>query len=205
MNLNKSLSTVLLIAANCWLATYAQAPAKPPAQAVATSIAKPPAPHFHVCEGTFALCTFSQCKPITQKGKIVGFNCTCPVRNSEYSVGEMTCDEAKAKISPDGQKMQMRSRYSPISTYSRCTNSRPWAMCLDSLCTTETTGATTAECACLAKHSQGDYLVQPETNQCTAGHLSSATVVDLDQITDFLETQPNLTPAPFTVVNTTPK
>ena len=52
---------------------------------------------------------------------------------------------------------------------------------------------------------QGDYLVKPGTDQCSNGAISSATVDDLDQITDFLETNPNLHPVDLTVVNVQPK
>ncbi len=48
-------------------------------------------------------------------------------------------------------------------------------------------------------------MVQPGTDQCSNGAISSATVVDLDQITDFLETQPNLVPNDIKVVNVLPK
>lgn len=47
---------------------------------------------------------------------------------------------------------------------------------------------------------QGDYLVQSE---CTKGIISSATVDDLDGITDYLETQDQskIKVLPFTVLN----
>jgi hypothetical protein len=78
-------------------------------------------------------------------------------------------------------------------------------MCLDSPCIIDKTEKNRANCTCSAVQGQGDYLLEPGTDQCTKGALSSATVVDLDQITDFLETQPNLPPPDFTVTNVKPK
>ena len=101
---------------------------------------------------------------------------------------------------------QVMSRYHPITTYSRCSNNRQWAMCLDSPCTIDPTNPADktkpqkAQCKCSVTSGQ-DWLVKPGTAQCTNGLISSATVVDLDQITDYLETHPELHIPNFSVVN----
>ncbi len=74
-------------------------------------------------------------------------------------------------------------------------------MCLDSPCVIDKNDKTKAQCTCPPVQGQGDYLVAPGTDACTAGIVSSATVVDLDTITDFLEIQDKLVPSDFTVVN----
>jgi hypothetical protein len=159
---------------------------------------------FQVCHKEYALCTFSQCGKIA--GQQTTTTCTCEVRQ-DFSVGR-ECDGPTPL--PDGGT-QVMSRYHPISTYSRCSNKRPWAMCLDSRCTVDKaaqddkTKPVRASCECGVESGKGDYLVQPGTAQCTNGVISSATVDDLDQITDFLENHPNLHIPNFTVVNIVPK
>lgn len=147
------------------------------------------------------MCTFSACEPITILETPLLYSCGCEVRRDEWSVGAKSCEPVKEV--PEGQLI--RSRYHPIKSYVRCSNSRPWAMCLDSPCIIDKNDKTKAKCTCSVVQNQGDYLVEPDTNQCTNGALSSATVLDLDQITDFLETQPNLLPPNMKVVNVTPK
>jgi len=162
--------------------------------ALSQTPAKDPAP-FQVCHGTYALCTFSQCGEV--QGKQPTVFCACRVRQ-DYSVG--TECEGPTK-NPEGQTM-VRSRYHPIDSYARCTNNKPWAMCLDAPCVVDKDDKddkTKANCACAVLQDQGDYLVQ---SGCPTGIISSATVLDLDTITDFLETQDNILPVPdFKVVN----
>lgn len=167
-----------------------------------TALAQVPAKAgFQACKGTYALCTFSSCKPIVILGSPLLYSCACEVHRNEWSVGAKSCEPVKDIA--EGQFI--RSRYHPITTYARCSNNRPWAMCLDSPCIIDKTNPAKAKCTCSAVQGQGDYLVSPGTDQCINGVLSSATVVDLDQITDFLETQPNLLPPDIKVVNVKPK
>jgi hypothetical protein len=180
------ISTALLMAVSCGTAAFAQTAGKSP---------------FIVCKSTYALCTFSACKSISTPGQPPQFSCTCPVHHEEYSAGEKPCQPVKN--TPLGQSI--KSRYHPIKTYSRCTNNRDWAMCLDSPCIIDKTNPAIAQCICSAQHGQGDYVVKPGTDQCTRGAVSSATVDELDQITDYIQTQPNLLPFNFVVVNVTPK
>lgn len=184
MNWKNVLSMALLTLTSLSLTTFAQNPA---------------GPQFKVCKSTYALCTFSACEPTKILGTPMLFSCACDVRHDEWSVGAQGC-EPPQKV-PEGQLI--RSRYHPIKTYARCTNNRPWAMCLDSPCIIDEKHPDKAKCTCSMVQGQGDYLVKPGTNQCSEGALSSATVLDLDQITDFLETQPDLLPPDIKVVNVT--
>jgi hypothetical protein len=161
---------------------------------------------FQVCHDEYALCTFSECGRVQVLGAEATTMCTCRIQN-DFSVGKECAGPTKLG---NGQT-QVMSRYHPITTYSRCTNSRQWAMCLDSPCTIDPTNPADknkpqqAQCKCSVVSGQGDWLVQPETDQCTSGLISSATVVDLDQITDYLETHRELHIPNFTVVNVSPK
>jgi hypothetical protein len=75
-------------------------------------------------------------------------------------------------------------------------------MCLDSPCVVDENDKndkTKANCACSVEQGKGDYLVR---GGCPTGIISSATVLDLDTITDFLERQDKISPVPdFKVVN----
>ena len=186
MNLKRMLSAAVLMVVVCNITALAQSSAKS---------------EFIVCQSTFALCVFAQCKPIKELETTLLFSCTCNVQVGE-SVGAHPCEEMK-KV-PEG--LLIRSRYAPgFKTYARCSNNRPWAMCLDSPCVMDKPNSPQAKCTCPIVQGQGDYMVQPGTDQCSNGAISSATVDDLDQITDFLETQPNLLPKDIQVVNVLPK
>ena len=186
MNLKRILSSALLMVTINSIAALAQSSAKS---------------EFIVCQSEFALCVFAQCKPIKELETTLLFSCTCSVQTGE-SVGAHPCEEKK-KV-PEGELI--RSRYAPgFKSYARCSNNRPWAMCLDSPCIIDKANPAQAQCTCPMVQGQGDYMVQPGTDQCSNGAISSATVVDLDQITDFLETQPNLVPNDIKVVNVLPK
>jgi len=188
MNLEKMLSTALLLVTSFSMTAMAQSPAKS---------------EFQLCKGIFALCTYVQCEPIMILETPLLFSCTCNVHNDDWSVGMKAC-QGKKEVPGKGQLI--RSRYYPnFTTYSRCSNNRPWAMCLDSPCIIDKNDKTKAQCTCPVVQGQGDYLVQPGTDQCSNGPISSATVDDLDQITDFLETRSELPPPNLTVVNVKPK
>jgi hypothetical protein len=178
----------LSMVAGCCLTALSQAPAADPGS-------------FMVCHNEYALCTFAQCGSVQVQGAQATTMCACNVLKN-LSVGKECAGPTKLA---DGQT-QVMSRYHPITKYSRCSNNRQWAMCLDSPCTIDKTNPAKAQCQCsVVADGEGDWLVQPGTDQCTNGLISSATVVDLDQITDYLETQPNLQIPDFTVVNATPK
>ena len=182
MNLMKTLLTALLVVTSC-ITAVAQEPAKAP---------------FQVCKSTYALCTFAKCEEVKILGTPLLFSCGCQVKTDEWSVGAQPCEAVK--VTPEGQSI-IRSRYHPIESYARCSNSRPWAMCLDSPCVIDKNDKTKAQCTCSSVQGQGDYMVVPGTDACTTGFVSSATVVDVDTITDFLETEDKLVPPDFTVVN----
>jgi hypothetical protein len=119
---------------------------------------------------------------------------------TDYSAGLKPC---VAKKTRKGQLL--RSRYHPISSYARCSNSRPWAWCLDKPCSVDKDNPSQATCKCSVVANQGDYLIvnadgQYDNSSCTTGMYSSATIVELDQVTDFLKTHDTpLHPVPIKV------
>ncbi len=188
MNLKKLFSIVALVITSLCITAGAQSTAKS---------------EFKLCKGTFALCTYAQCEPIMILETPMLLSCACKVHEDEWSVGMKAC-QGKEEVPGKGQLI--RSRYYPnFTSYARCSNNRPWAMCLDSPCVIDKNDPTKAQCTCPVVQGQGDYLVQPGSDQCSNGPISSATVDDLDQITDFLETRPELPPPNLTVVNVKPK
>jgi hypothetical protein len=91
---------------------------------------------------------------------------------------------------PEGQ--QIRSRYYPVKSYASCSNDRPWAWCLDKPCIIDKNNPPTAACTCEAVANFGAYVIvtsayTPAT--CTTGVISSATVQQTTQVTDFLKTK----------------
>ncbi len=177
----KMLSTVLLVVTICSITALSQAPAKK---------------EFQVCSSTYALCTKAKCSPIKILQTPLLFSCGCDVMTG-YSLGKQPCQE-KPEETSDGQLI--RSRYFPIKTYARCSNNRPWAMCLDSPCIVDKKDKTKAKCTCTVEQGLGDYVVYTENlteSTCTSDYLSSATVDDVDQATDFLATYPELGLAPY--------
>jgi hypothetical protein len=152
---------------------------------VAPAVSFGAGPDFIVCKSTYALCTTAACVPIPGKKDLV--SCQCNVEN-DYSAGLKPCGEKKT-----AKGLQLHSRYHPISSYARCSNSRPWAWCLDAPCTVDKDNPSQASCACSVVSNQGDYVIvnsdgQYKESSCTTGVYSSATVVELDQVTDFLKT-----------------
>ena len=152
-------------------------------------------PDFIVCKSTYALCTTATCVPIPGKRDVV--SCQCNVEH-DYSAGLKPCEET-------AKGMKLRSRYHPIDSYARCSNSRPWGWCLDAPCTVDTSDPAHAACACKIVANQGDYVVvnangQYDASSCTTGVYSSATIVELDQVTEFLKTHDTpLRPVPIKV------
>ena len=142
-------------------------------------------PQFSVCQGTYALCTTAVCTPKGDK-----LECGCTV-NQGYSVG------GGAQCPPPPQGMIV-SRYFPITSFQTClpapTASRPWADCLNALCTPLPGNPTLATCTC-NKVSGPNYQNAPSfpwlistgqanPNLCNNSTIySSATTLDSDGIT----------------------
>ena len=189
----KMLATACLMLGSFSVSALAQAPSTTPPAPLT------PAATFYACRMTYALCTFSECEAVVIMGDKATSTCNCKVITDGWSVGAKDCKADK----PDGT--QIKSRYFPIRTYARCTNKRPWAMCLDSDCTIDKNDKTKAACNCSVKRDVGDYLVEPDSpgipSQCDNGIISSATVVDLDTITDFLQKQDKMPVYDMLVVN----
>lgn len=143
-------------------------------------------PAFIVCESTFANCTVAPCTLIADAP---GFaSCNCDVMTS-YSAGLAPCQD----VQDTGLGQVIYSRYHPITSYALCANARPWAMCLDSPCLIDPDNPSQAACICTLMENQGDYIFVDPSGQyspssCTTGLYSCATVVDVDQVTNYLKT-----------------
>jgi hypothetical protein len=139
---------------------------------------------FKFCESTFALCTSAPCTTAPTKDGTV--SCTCEVKTG-YSAGQEPCQEKQTSAGKE-----LRSRYFPVKSVQVCTNDRPWAWCLDKPCLVDKNDPTKATCACTAVKDQGPYVLIAETYSdkiCTTGLISSATVPQITQVTDFLKTK----------------
>jgi hypothetical protein len=149
---------------------------------------------FKVCESTFALCTIAPCDPIPGNDKQVACHCTV---NHSYSAGQQPCQGRKD--TPEGQ--QIRSRYYPVHSYAVCSNDRPWAWCLDKACLIDKNNPQAALCACDLVKNLGDYVIVTSNytpNTCTTGVISSATVQQITQVTDYLKDKTRALP-PFNI------
>jgi hypothetical protein len=164
----------------------------------AVSVASAQADAFKVCSGEFALCTIAPCDPIPENDKQVACHCTV---NKGYSAGQEPCQGVKE--TPDGQ--QIRSRYYPVKSYAVCSNDRPWAWCLDKPCIIDKNNPEAALCTCDAVKNLGDYVIVTSKHTpatCTTGVISSATVQQIGQVTDYLKTKTKALPAfPIQVLN----
>jgi hypothetical protein len=153
---------------------------------------------FKVCKSKFALCTIAPCDPIPGNDKQVSCHCTV---NTSYSAGQEPCQGVKETA--EGQ--QIRSRYYPVKSYAICSNDRPWAWCLDKPCIIDKNNPEAAACTCDAVRNLGDYVIvtsayTPAT--CATGVISSATVAQITQVTDYLNTKTKLlTPFNIQVLN----
>lgn len=165
-----------------------------------SSGAAPPSPSgFIVCKSTYALCTGAPC--IAIPGNDQDVSCGCIIQTG-YSVATTMCQPPT--VTPQG--LQVISRYFPIRSYAPCSNSRPWANCLDSTCIVDPVNSLYATCTCSIEQIQGDYLAvnaeeQYDSASCTTGVLSSATVTDANALTKFLKHNPKLHPFPIKVFN----
>jgi len=140
---------------------------------------------FKVCNSTFALCTIAPCDPIPGNDKQVACHCTV---NHSYSAGQEEC--SGVKDTPTGQ--QIRSRYYPVHSYAICSNDRPWAWCLDKPCLIDKNNPEAALCGCDVVKNLGDYVIvttEDTPATCTTGVISSATVAQITQITDYIKTK----------------
>jgi hypothetical protein len=152
---------------------------------------------FTACKSTYALCTTARCTLVPGKKDIV--SCNCDVKTG-YSAGTTPCQ----KIQETKQRQLVYSRYYPIKSYVRCSNNRPWAWCLDKPCLIDKKNPSKAACACSLVKNLGDYIIVTDTykkSTCTTGIISSATISQDTQITDFLKTQKELQPFTIKVIN----
>jgi hypothetical protein len=152
------------------------------------------AQEFNVCKSKFALCTIAHCDAIPGNEKQVSCHCTV---NTGYSAGQAPCQDVSQ--TPEGQ--EIRSRYYPVKSYAVCSNDPPWAWCLDKPCVIDQNNPEAAACTCDAVKNLGDYVIvtssySPAT--CTTGIISSATVGQITQVTDYLQTKTRLL-VPFNI------
>jgi hypothetical protein len=112
------------------------------------SSSEEPLPQFIVCSSTYALCTTALCAPIAGNDQFV--SCNCDVTTG-YSAGLTECPGVQQ--TNDGATVVSR-RY-PVKTYLRCSNDRPWAMCLDSHCIIDSDNPSQAACKCTVLADQG--------------------------------------------------
>lgn len=151
---------------------------------------------FKVCTSTYALCTTARCSPIAGKPDAVA--CKCDVK-SGYSLGAQDCQDPPARAAG----APVRSRYFPVTSFVSCVNDRPWAFCLDAPCVIDAKGAT-ATCTCSLKTGKDPYVIVTDRytkDTCSTGVISSATVTDVLQATEFLKTNAHLAPRDFKVLN----
>lgn len=151
------------------------------------------ATNFTLCKSTYALCTTAMCKPVPgQKGNLL---CGCSVRTG-YSAGTQSCKSVQHVAAGD----VIYSRYYPVKAYAVCSNSRPWAWCLDVPCLIDRNHPSRASCRCTAVNDENPYIVVTDKytkSTCTTGIISSATLQGIKQIDDFIQSK-HLLPA-FTV------
>jgi hypothetical protein len=151
---------------------------------------------FRVCKATFALCTVAACDPIPDKPDQVACHCTV---NDGFSVGsdKVSCADLEKQRPPN-----LSSRYYPIKVAAKCVEDRPWAFCLDSPCVVDENNPRAAACACTLVNKSPSPPVAPwvvvtsaySPTTCTTGIVSSATVADVETVTDFLKTSKLLQP-----------
>jgi hypothetical protein len=167
--------------------------------AIFSSTAVSQTPNLNLCKSTYALCTTALCTAEQVPGKGEVYQCACNVK-AGYSVGTTPCQDAKHSNEGD----IVISRYYPIKFYAVCSNDRPWADCLDASCVVDKYDKKKATCACRPAAKQGDYVILPKkysADSCTTGTYSSATVTEVNQVTDFLKTQSDLKPFEIKVLN----
>jgi len=156
----------------------------------AQAAAKESQPKFRVCNETYALCTRAKC---VRHGD--GYSCTCEVRTGPSAGGYTQACNPPVKVTPG---TPLPSRYFPIKSMVVCsspkgTEPRPWAWCLDMPCTVDK-DTTTAKCECTKppKEQRAEpFVFYPRKDSCDLsgceeGIISSATVEDVQEVTEFL-------------------
>lgn len=154
------------------------------------------ASEFYSCKSKYALCTTAACQPVPGKRNLV--SCDCKVRTG-YSAASQQCKAPKK--TKNGELIY--SRYYPVKSYVSCSNNRPWAWCLDKPCIVDKNDPSKAACACSIAKNMGNYVIVTKkgtSKTCTTGIISSATIKQIDEITDFLKTQKELKPYPIKVL-----
>jgi hypothetical protein len=157
---------------------------------ISTSAATSDSSSFFVCKSTFALCTTAKCTPVTGTKDTV--NCRCIIKKS-FSASGQPCQSIKNIKN----STQIYSRYYPVHGYKICTNNRPWAWCLDKPCTIDKNDKAMANCLCTQVKNMGKFVIVTDNdnkNSCDNGIISSATVKQITQITNFLKNQKSLKP-----------
>lgn len=152
----------------------------------------------------YALCTTAKCTP-----KDGGFSCRCDVQQGLSAGSSAEGCPFEPVIKPAGG-VSIKSRYYPIRSYVPCSTPegkepRGWAFCLDAPCVIDSKNLSKAECSCTKSNAEPYVFVTKHysTAGCDSEFISSATVSDVQGITEFLKTSP-LKPFPI-VVLTPPK
>jgi hypothetical protein len=154
-------------------------------------------PDFNVCQSAYALCTTARCTPLSRAKGVL--SCACDVKTG-YSLGLETC---KDPIETN-EGVQIKSRYFPVKSYAVCVNARPWAFCLDKPCIIDKRDSTKASCECASVKRKGPYVIVTDAytpKTCMSGIISSATVTQITQATDFLKNSAELMPFDIKVLN----
>ena len=150
---------------------------------------------FYSCKSQYALCTTAKCNPIAGKKDLV--SCKCDVKIG-YSAATKQCQPVKET----SQGKLIYSRYYPVKSYVTCSNDRLWAWCLDKPCLIDKKNSSKASCACSVVSNLGPYVIVTDKNTlktCTTGVISSATIDQITEITNFLKTQEQPKPFPIKV------
>jgi hypothetical protein len=196
----------VLMLASCTRSSSDTGQRSEPGQARETAQAAAPdagAP-FTVCDGTYALCTQAHCQTIPDGGP-GKLSCPCTVHQG-LSAGLNACATVPDAGPQPGQAIP--SRYYPFQNVAVCTNSRPWANCLDMPCTIGA-DAGFATCTCVTVADAGSYVIDMgshgvyDESTCNSGIISSATYCGAQAMTAFLENT-NLKPFKMKVVNNAP-
>jgi hypothetical protein len=152
---------------------------------------------FKLCQSTYALCTTAPCTQVEGTKDTVA--CACTVQTG-YSAGLEACQEP----TETAEGKQIRSRYFPVKSYAICANDRPWAWCLDKPCIIDKDDPSKATCTCTSVSKQGPYVIVTDAytdKTCTTGIISSATVTQITEVTDFLKRSSEIKPFDVKVLN----
>jgi hypothetical protein len=180
------------------LATISNLIAKRAVAADASSASSAP---FTLCRSKYALCTSAPCRPVVGKPEMV--SCKCRVEDG-YSAATATCQTAEQTSTGN-----LMSRYFPVTGYlAACSNGRDWAWCLDKPCEIDKNDRSKADCACSVVKNLGTYVIgttkigksEYTKSTCTTGIISSATIQQIDQITDFIASQKQIPVPPLEIL-----